>query len=260
MTISYYNGNTYKNRSESNQFAGFLLASAASSAILSPLVYAGRAVEKHVAKEQVNTDIYKDALYKSLEHSGLKEKGVEIIPAQLFQQAYPTEAAARNAFYSPDSRKIVINTEKMAIAGLHELGHARNHLKSIAGKVLQKMRLPGYAIAGLMEYFALFSRTKPKEANKSLTDRIEDNCGLIAFLAMLPIAAEEALASHNGVEFAKKAGLSKNHIKNLKAFQRKAWLTYGGRAALGGLAVATSRWIMDKFTRPKKIETDSFFF
>ncbi len=119
------------------------------------------------------------------------------------------------------------------------------------------MRYPGYAIAALMEYFAIFSRTKPKDAPKTITDRIEDNCGLIAFLAMTPTAIEEALASKKGIEFARNAGLSEPLIKNMKKILTKAWMTYGGRAVLGGLAVGASRLIMDKFTRPKKIENNS---
>ncbi len=260
MTISYYNGNVYQKRSELTQMEGFILASLASGAILSPLALAGKSFEKAALKEQVNNTQYKDALLKSLEISGLKDKGVEIIPAQHFSHIYPIEAAGKNAFYNGTTKKVVINTEKMAVAGFHELGHAMNHLMSKSGKFLQKMRWPGYAIAGLMEYFAIFSRTKPKEAKKSPTDYIEDKCGKIAFIAMLPTAIEEAIASRKGIQLAKKAGVDDHLIKNMKKVLKKAWLTYAGKAVLGGLAVGASRMIMDKFTRPKKIEDDSWLF
>ena len=166
----------------------------------------------------------------------------------------------KNACFIPETKQVVVNTDKISIAGFHELGHAMNNLMSKYGvKYLAKLRAPGYAIAGLMEYFAIFSRTKPKGAPRSFTDFIEDNCGKIAFLTMLPVVAEEAVASYRGVKLAKKAGLPDTMIKSMKTLYEKALLTYGGRAVLGGLAVYTSRKIMDAFTRPKQIKQSESF-
>lgn len=69
---------------------------------------------------------------------------------------------------------------------------------------------------------------------------------------MTPIVAEEALASYKGVKLAKKVGLEKHLIKNMKKLYGKALMTYGGHAVLGGLAVGASRMIMDYYTRPKE--------
>ena len=65
------------------------------------------------------------------------------------------------------------------------------------------------------------------------------------------------MASYNGIKLAKQSGLSGTLVKNMKNLYRKALYTYIGRAALGGLAIGASRIIMDKFTRPKKIERDN---
>ena len=259
MTSVYYNGNVYQPRSTLSEYEGFMLASAVSGAILSPLVYAGKPFAKQLEKEEVNNEIYKKCLNRALHDSGLFEKGVKIVPAQLslVENEYK---AGKNACFIPKTKEVVINTDKISVAGFHELGHAMNNLMSKYGvKYLAKMRAPGYAIAGLMEYFAIFSRTKPKGAKRSLTDIIEDNCGKIAFLSMLPVVAEEYIASRRGLKLAEEYGVTESLINNMKKLYRKALLTYGGRAVLGGLAVYASRKIMDLFTRPKPVDSSQYF-
>ena len=254
MSIVYYNGNEYKTRTPLNEFEGYLLSTAVSSAILSPLLLAGKPFLNQLKKEEVNNEEYKDKFIKSLSLSELDKNGVEIVHAQ-YADVPQVYKSGKNAAFDPAVNKVIVNTDKISSAGFHELGHAMNALKSKYGvKYLAKLRAPGYAIAGLMEYFAIFSRTKPKGAPRSFSDVIEDNCGKIAFLAMLPIVVEEAVASYRGIKLAKASGLSENLVKNLKKLYSKALLTYGGRAVLGGLAVYASRKIMDAFTRPKPVE------
>ena len=249
-----YNGIDYQKRTVLSETEGFILASAVSGAILSPLAYIGKPFANQLKREEVNNYIYNDYFIKAFDKSGLKEKGVGIFPAQ-----YITENNAykqgTNACFIPNTKQVLINTDKISIAGFHELGHALNALKSKFGvKYLAKMRAPGYAIAGIMEYFAIFSRTKPKGASRSITDIIEDNCGKIAFIAMLPVVAEEAIASIRGINLAKSVNMEKTLVNNLKKLYAKAFATYGGRAVLGGLAVYASRKVMDYFTRPKPVE------
>ena len=252
-----YNGSTYVKRSDKDRAEGYVLATTVSGAIMSGLMYAGKPFQKQLTKEHSNNHLYKDALMKALEISGLKKKGVDIIPAQHEIGRMSAEAMGTNACYIPSIKQVKINTDKISIAGFHELGHAMNHLKSKLPCLLQKMRGPGYAIAGLMEYFALFSRTKPKGQKRDVTDVIEDNCGKIAFAALLPTVVEEAIASHKGIKLARKAGLAEPLIKNMKKLYGKALLTYGARAVLGGLAVWASRKIMDKYTRPVEVKKET---
>ena len=250
----YYNGQEYQKRTILSESEGFMLASAVSGAILSPLAYIGRPFVNQLKKDEPNNYIYKDYFQKAFDKSELAKNGVRIIPAQnlIENNAYKL---GTNACFIPDSKEVLINTDKISIAGFHELGHALNALKSKYGvKFLAKMRAPGYAIAGIMEYFAIFSRTKPKGAPRSFTDVVEDNCGKIAFISMLPIVAEEAIASYRGIRLAKSVGMAEPLLKNLKKLYAKALATYGGRAVLGGLAVYASRKVMDYFTRPKLIE------
>lgn len=261
MVNSYsYNGNQYVPRSEGSGMSGFVLASMVSSAIMGTLPAFGRPFEKQLVKEQLQNHLYKDAFEKSVDAAGLSEKGVKIIPAQKIKAGSKDIVAGLNACYVPASRQILINTDKISVAGFHEVGHAMNHITGKFGKVLQKLRGPGYALAGLMGTIAFFSRPKPKDAPKTSGDFIKDNCGKIAFLGWMPTVIEEGMASYKGIKLARKTGLSEPLIKNMKKLLAKAWLTYAGRAAATGLAVGAASMIMDKFTRPKKIETDDSFY
>ena len=254
-----YNDTYYVKRSENEQLTGFFLATIASGMIMKGLSLAGDSFHRELVKQQKDNDTYKTYLEKAFTLSGLKEKGVEIVPAQNHSATFPIEAKGENACFIPKAKKVVLNTDKISHAGFHELGHALNDLKSKYGvKYLAKMRVPGYFIAGLMEYFAVFSRTKPKEAKRNVKDYIEDNCGKIAFVSLTPVIAEEAIASYRGVNLARKSGLSESHINNLKKLYKKALSTYVAHAALLGLAIGASRIIMDYFTRPKKVDTPEF--
>lgn len=252
--VYYYNGQEYSQRTPLNEMEGFVLASLASSAILSPLPYLSKSFSKQINKEIPNNHLFKDSFEKAFDISGLKEKGVKIIEAQRANVPLMYKLG-QNAAFDPLNNNVILNTDKISAAGFHELGHALNALKSKYGiKYLAKLRTPGYFIAGLMEYFAIFSRTKPKGAPRSFTDIIEDNCGKIAFLAMMPTVIEEAVASFRGIKLAKNAGVEDALIKRMQKIYFKAHSTYSGKAFLGGLAVFASRKIMDMFTRPKPID------
>ena len=254
----YYNGNQYIPRTENDNTKGFILASLASSAIMGTLPAFGKPFSKQLVKEHMQNDLYKDAFEKSIKVSGLDKEGLKVIPAQ-FIRDMSDEACGQNAFYSPKHRIIKINTDKISIAGFHEVGHALNDIKGKFGKVLSKLRYPGYVVAGWMGFIALFSRHKPKEAPKDGMDFIKDNCGKIAFLGWLPTVLEEGMASYKGVKLARKTGLSEPLIKNMKKLYAKALMTYAGRATATGLAVGAASMIMDKFTRPRKVENEGFF-
>ena len=150
LTVDY-NGNTYIPRSEKDQLSGFIVASAVSSLILSPLKIIGKPFEKQLSKSHADNNLYKTKLYDALEISGLKDKGVEIRPAQYEANKLSQEALGTNACYIPKTKEVSINTDKISIAGFHELGHSLNHLsKNFIIRGLSKYRVVGYGIAGLM--------------------------------------------------------------------------------------------------------------
>ena len=249
----YYNGDLYARRTEADQMKGYLFGSLLSGALYKTITISGIPFEKQLEKESANNIHYKGTLEKAIDISGLKKCGLTLLEAQHYPSVPSAYKLGKNACFDTNANQVILNTDKIAIAGYHELGHAMNHLKGGLPKLLSKARYAGFAIAGLMEYFAIFSRTKPKDAQKTLTDKIEDNCGKIAFCAMLPVVAEEAIASYRGVKLARASGVAEPLIINMKKLYAKALMTYGGRAVLGGLAVYASRKIMDYFTRPKII-------
>lgn len=253
----YYDGSQYIPRSQNDGLKGYIIASMASGAIMATMPLFSRPFSKQLVKEHLQNNLYKDAFEKSLQVSGLDNKGVKIIPAQLFKNM-SDEACGLNAYYQPSTRKIVINTNKIAIAGFHEAGHALNDITGKFGKFLSKLRFPSYALAGYMGTIALFSSNKPKDAPKNGMDFVKDNCGKIAFACMLPTVFEEGMASYKGLKLAKKTGLAAPLIKNMKKLYGKALLTYIGHATATGLAVGAANIIMDKFTRPKKVENFDF--
>ena len=254
----YYDGNQYIPRTQGDSSKGFILASLASSAIMGTLPAFSKPFSSQLIKEHSQNDLYKDAFEQSINISGLDKKGVQIIPAQFLRDKSDV-CCGQNAYYMPKTKQIVINTDKISIAGFHEAGHALNDLKGKWGKLLSKMRWPGRAVAGFMGYVALFQRTKPKEAPKDKMDFIKDNCGKIAFLSMLPTVFEEGMASYKGVKLAKKTGLAEPLIKNMKKLYAKALLTYVGHATATGLAVGAASVIMDYFSRPKKVQMEEGF-
>ena len=254
----YYDGNQYIPRTTSDGNKGFILASMASSAIMGTLPLFGKPFEKQLLKEHRQNFLYKDAFIKSLEVSGLDKKGVRIIPME-YSNIPNDYVLGKNAAYFPKEKLVKINTDKISIAGFHELGHAMNDITGKMGKFLSKLRWPGRIIAGWMGTIALFSRPKPKDAPKSGFDYIKDNCGKIAFACMLPTVFEEGMASYKGLKLAKKSGLAEPLIKNMKKLYGKALLTYIGHATATGLAVGAASMIMDKFTRPKKIEEPDLY-
>ncbi len=244
-------GYYYKPRSQESAELGWVLASVASGLVYKLLPSFSNPFLKQMGKEHANNHFYKDVFEKSVELSGLKEKGLKII-----HEANPATDIGKgfNACFVPATKEIHLNKNLASISGFHELGHAINNMKPGIGRLLQKLRKPGYTIAALMGTVALFSRSKPKDAERNPLEFVQDNCGKIAFAAMLPTVIEESMASYKGIQAAKKAGLTKPLVNNLKKFYGKALLSYAGYALVTGISVFAASKIMEKFTRPKKVE------
>ncbi len=241
----------YERKSSQSAEIGYWIATAATGLLYKALPSFSNPFLKQVVKEHANNNLYKDAFIKSIELSGLKERGLSLVNV-----TNPATDIGKgiNACFVPSVKEIRLNMHKTSITGFHELGHALNNMKGGFGRILQKLRGPGMALTGIMGTVALFSRNKPKDEKRNLGDVIQDNCGKLAFLGMMPTVIEEALASYKGIKIAKQAGLAKPQIQNLKKFYGKAWLSYAGYALIAGVATFLSGKIMDKFTRPEKRE------
>ena len=261
-----YNQPRYRQRSQAEAEIGFLAASIATGLLYKALPSFSNPFLNQMTKEHANNHLYKDVFQKAVRNSGLEEKGLQFIDTQfstadIYKIRNGMKDAVEhldikkglNACYVPDAKVVMLNADKASISGFHELGHAMNHLNSKFGRFLQKLRKPGYAIAGLMGTVALISRRKPKGEKRNAVEFVQDNSAKIAFLSLLPTVIEEAMASYKGIKLAKENGLSQALAKNLKKFYGKALLSYGGYALVTGLAVFVASKITEVFTRPQKI-------
>ena len=261
-----YNQPRYRQRTQAEAEVGFWVATAATGLLYKALPSFSNPFLNQMAKEHSNNHLYKDVFQRAVRNSGLEEKGLQFIDTQLSAaDVYKLRNGMKdavehldikkgfNACYVPDAKVVMLNADKATISGFHELGHAMNHLNSKFGRFLQKLRKPGYVIAGLMGTVALLSRNKPEGEKRNFKDFIQDNCGKIAFLSLIPTVIEETMASYKGIKLAKENGLSQALVKNLKKFYGKALLSYGGYALVTGLGVFVASKITEVFTRPQKI-------
>ena len=199
-----------------------------------------------------------EAVDKILDTKGLAIKGVKLnnfdyainpttIPDKIFELINPVYATSngKNAFFGGIKgarslfgerlfkNEVVCNMDKLPTAIFHELGHAFNANNSQVWHVIQKMRTPALIIsAGLAVFSALTKKAVPSEKNdgeltklQKTKNFIRNNSGKLAFLSMVPILAEEAMATIRGNGWAKEF-LSSNVAKQVCKGNKFAYLSY----------------------------------
>ena len=229
---------------------------------------------------QVSGDTIKtlhDAAEKALDISGMKAKGVKIeyIP-QASKKVNGIKALldpmtqikqGKNACFAPEGRQIltgqktIINKifmpeKSISFASFHEIGHSINYNNSAFWRTMQKMRMPGMILAAVPLLYGAFSKKSVAAEGQELTKKqkannfIRDNAGKLSFAAMLPMLAEEAMASIRGVGLAKKT-LNSELTKHVIKGNGVAYMSYLGGAIAAGLAAAAAVKIKDHFVEKK---------
>ena len=215
-------------------------------------------------------------LDKALDVSGMKAKGVTIkdyagTPIKneklsilgrvkqtiLDQNIGAAISEGRNAGYSSTANKVMINTEKLGPAGFHEIGHAINFNNSKFWRALQKYRLFAPYVALSIAGVAILKRKKADgEKPTGFFDRtttfIKNNAGKLAFGAMVPMLAEEVMASVRGNKLAKSL-LSPELAKKVIKMNGLGALGYVGAAAAVGLAATLGSKVRDKIASTKPV-------
>lgn len=174
----------------------------------------------------------------------------------------------RNAFFGVFSNEILA-VDKMAVSQFHEIGHAMNKF-SKGGRLLQNIRLDflkkikykkvpfvGMVAGTIASTIGLVSIFKNKKAEgeqpvgfwDKTTTFIKNNVGKLTFITMLPMVAEEALASYKG-EKAVKGLIDKGLFKKIKTSNRFALATYATLAVAAGVAAMIGNNIRDKIAQP----------
>lgn len=136
--------------------------------------------------------------------------------------------------YKPNT--ILMPEKEMSFAAFHEIGHSINWNTSKFWRTMQKMRMPGMVLASLPMLYGAFSKKSVAEDGKELTKKqklnnfIRDNAGKLSFAAMLPMLAEEGMATIRGQKLANKI-LSPDLAKHVMKGSGVCYLSYLGAAA-----------------------------
>ncbi len=152
---------------------------------------------------------------------------------------------------------ILMPEKGISFAAFHEIGHAMNYNFSKIGKALQHMRLPGMIAASAIALYGAFSSKSKPEEGKELTkgqkvnNFIRNNAGKLSFAAMLPMLAEEAMATIKGNKLAGKL-LSPDMLKVVKKGNAVAYLSYIATAAGLGLASWAAVKVKDALVAKKE--------
>lgn len=208
---------------------------------------------------------------EAIKVSGLDKAGVKIkyLPEENIKKPFiklindPIAMIKKgmNAAFLPKNYKgfnantILMPAKEISFAAFHEIGHAMNNNFSKIGKALQYMRMPGMIAASAIALFGAFTKTSKPQDGKELTkwqkfkNFVRDNAGKLSFAAMMPMLAEEAMATIKGNTLAKKL-LSPEMSKVVSKGNKIAYLSYIASAAALGLssmaAVKIKDWFVDR--------------
>lgn len=163
-------------------------------------------------------------------------------------------AKGNNALCNPLTRDIMINTDKLAGASFHEMGHALN---ASGGKLIKSLVIGRHiAKKGFIPLILAIGLLKNKKQNgeeangiiDKTTTFIKDNAGKLTFAALFPMLAEEGLASIRGAQIAKKV-LDPKLLKIVNRNNFLAWTTYLAGALITTGAVTLAVKIRDKIAQ-----------
>lgn len=152
-----------------------------------------------------------------------------------------------NAGFLPKANKILIPDKHLQTSVFHEMGHALNANGNIILKALQKCRPLAMIVPPVVLLISLLNK-RPKNSEKlentttknkiqNVKDGIKNNAGLITGLSMLPMLAEEGLASLRGQNLAK--NLVKEGTLSKELFKKIKLTNLGGFASYATAILAT---------------------
>lgn len=284
-TIQTNDGRYYQKQGFGVTAAGIAAASAAGSALGIAQIPVTNYLTGKMSKisQSIDTAEIRNGLSDALKKSGLdgKVKINEVTPSSgmfsfmdfvpnklkqnkafkyIFESCDITGAIknGKNAGFSNISNEILINTEKMGAAGFHEIGHAINFNKSKFWKAMQLLRNPSVALPAIFISIALFKRKKvegekPEGFLDKTTTFIKDNVGKLSVGAMIPVIAEELMATKRGNSLAKQL-LSPENFKKVVKTNRFGAVSYIGGALFIGVSAYLLNKIKDAVSAPKEVK------
>lgn len=215
---------------------------------------------------------------KFIETSGLRAKGVKVVDCKTSGPAInlsgikdtlesisnPTYAASqgKNAFFNSTTNEVVFSRKKGATAAFHEIGHAINYNSSKFWKVMQCLRGPSMLIASSLAIFGAFSKEEVAEEGKELTKAqkaknfTRKNIGAITTASMLPVVAEEIMASVRGCKWAN-SNLPKELAKKVRNTNIWGALSYTATALGLGFAAHIAVKVKDSIMEKEKAKQET---
>lgn len=220
---------------------------------------------------QDTIDIIHAASEKALELGEVKNKGVSIEwlkqsgkKLNLFEKFKIISNPARiqeaiqeglNAGYARNN-KIYMPENKVSFLAFHEIGHSINFNNSKFWKGMQKLRMPALALASLPMIYGAISKESKAEDGKELNKKqkinnfIRNNAGKLSFATMLPVLAEEGMATIRGQKLANQL-LPKNIARTVLKGNSVAYTSYLITALGFAAAAYTAVKIKDAFVNKR---------
>lgn len=220
---------------------------------------------------QDTIDIIHAASEKALELGEVKNKGVSFEwlkqsgkKLNLFEKFKIISNPARileaiqeglNAGYARNN-KIYMPENKVSFLAFHEIGHSINFNNSKFWKGMQKLRMPALTLASLPMIYGAISKESKAENGKELNKKqkinnfIRNNAGKLSFATMLPVLAEEGMATIRGQKLANQL-LPKNIAKTVLKGNSVAYTSYLITALGFAAAAYTAVKIKDAFVNKR---------
>lgn len=171
----------------------------------------------------------------------MKETVKQIVEKATTLPIFAQVKTASNAFYLEHANAIMVPDKKLITSGFHEIGHALNANKSKFWKFMQNNRKACMTATAIISTISLLTKKKaddetPAKGIGKVTHFIKKNAGLLTFASMVPVIAEEAMATIKGNKLASKM-LDANLLKKVKMGNALGLATYVLSAV--GMAVST---------------------
>lgn len=220
---------------------------------------------------QDTIDIIHAASEKALELGEVKNKGVSFEwlkqsgkKLNLFEKFKIISNPARileaiqeglNAGYARNN-KIYMPENKVSFLAFHEIGHSINFNNSKFWKGMQKLRMPALTLASLPMIYGAISKESKAEDGKELNKKqkinnfIRNNAGKLSFATMLPVLAEEGMATIRGQKLANQL-LPKNIARKVLKGNAVAYTSYLITALGFAAAAYTAVKVKDAFVNKR---------
>ena len=177
---------------------------------------------------------------------------IKKLPKTIVNMLSPADAAANgaNAFFSSLNNSVTYNKEKFSLSAFHEMGYAFNFNNSAFWKTMQQSRMPLMLVASLIATIPAITKEAKAQDGKELTtgqkvkNFIRNSAPVASMVTMLGVAAEEAMATIRGNQWAKQV-LDPTLAKKVAKTNAMGFVSYALSAVAIGLGAYVAKKVKD---------------